>query len=95
MRGRRESLGFQSYLPVDHAGSSLLLAVLARVAGDAGTLVPAVIQVHAGAVVGAGARGAGPDIWGQRAVDLSSPLGTQRTAVCRKAASPNPPQPLK
>lgn len=43
-----------AYLPIDHAGPSLVLAVLSREPGGAGAFVLAFLEVHASSVVGAG-----------------------------------------
>jgi hypothetical protein len=42
------------YLPIDHAGPSLVLAVLSREPRCAGAFVLAFLQVHASSIVGAG-----------------------------------------
>lgn len=55
--------GSSDYLPVDHAGPSFVLAVFSREPGGAGTLVPALLEIHAGSIVGTGGGGASPCIW--------------------------------
>lgn len=42
------------YLPIDHAGPSLVLAVLSSEPGGAGAFVLAFVEIHASPIVGAG-----------------------------------------
>lgn len=44
--------GSSDYLPIDHAGPSFVLAVFSREPGGAGALVPALLEIHAGSIVG-------------------------------------------
>lgn len=44
----------REYLPIDHAGPILVLAVLSREARGAGAFVLALLEVHAGSIVGTG-----------------------------------------
>lgn len=46
--------GSSDYLPIDHAGPSFVLAVFSREPGGAGALVPALLEIHAGSIVGTG-----------------------------------------
>lgn len=46
--------GSSDYLPIDHAGPSFVLAVFSREPRGAGALVPALLEVHAGPIVGTG-----------------------------------------